>query len=371
MKVADFDFFLPKELIAKRPLKERDTSRLLVLHKDGMIEHRKFADLPTYLDPGDMLLINNTKVFPARLTGNKANGDKLEMLLVREKKNDVWEVLSKGSYSGTLKISEELSAVLQDGKTARLEYSGDFMDIIWKYGSMPLPPYIKRLPDSLDKKTYQTVYAKEEGSIAAPTAGLHFTKHLLKEIISRGIAVRELTLHVGIGTFRPIKYEYVEGHNMEPEYFTIGRNLISEIGMTKAAGKRIVSVGTTTTRAIEGYISNKWSAVKGRESSRWVNESSEKITHSLEQLNPRTHESFRSFAQQNNNFIRGYSDIFIYPGYEFKAVSSLITNFHLPKSTPLMLVSALCGWGKVRRSYEDAIRAKYRFFSYGDAMLIL
>jgi S-adenosylmethionine:tRNA ribosyltransferase-isomerase len=364
MKVSNFDFFLPKELIAKRPLKERNTARLLVLYRDGVIEHRKFTDLPAYLNPRDMLLINNTKVFPARLTGNTEVGDKLDILLVREKENEVWEILSKGGYSGMLRISEELQAILQDGKTARFEYAGDFMDIVWKYGSMPLPPYIKRLPDSLDKETYQTVYAKEEGSIAAPTAGLHFTKNLLEEIISRGIAVRELTLHVGIGTFRPIKCEYVEGHSMEPEYFTIGRNLISEIEMTKAAGKRIVSVGTTTTRAIEGLMSGMYELYE-MEIRR--NGDAEIMRNVYSRFNCITD----TVCQRKNDIIKGSTDIFIYPGYEFKAVSSIVTNFHLPKSTPLMLVSALCGWGKLRRSYEDAIRAKYRFFSYGDAMLIL
>jgi S-adenosylmethionine:tRNA ribosyltransferase-isomerase len=339
MKVADFDFPLPKELIAKRPLKKRDTSRLLVIHRDGMIDHRRFTDLLTYLDPGDMLLINNTKVFPARLSGNKENGDNLDILLVREEKNGVWEVLSKGSYSGTLKISEELQAVLQDGKTAYFEYSGGFMDVIQKYGSMPLPPYIRRLPDALDKETYQTVYAKEEGSIAAPTAGLHFTKDLLKEIILKGIVVRELTLHIGPATFKPVRSEHVEGHVMEPECFTIERNLISEIEMTKADGKRVVCVGTTTARAIEGLMSGMYE--------------------------PYEMETWK------NGIIKGSTDIFIYPGYEFKALTSLVTNFHLPKSTPLMLASALCGWEKIRRSYVDAVSSKYRFFSYGDAMLIL
>jgi len=335
MKVADFDFFVPKELIAKRPLKERDNSKLLVLHRDDMVEHRKFSDLPAYLDPGDMLLMNNTKVFPARLTGYKKTGGLLEILLIREKKDNVWEVLSKGGYTGKLKISEELHAVLEDGKTASFEYSGDFMDIIWKCGNMPLPPYIRRLPDTSDKERYQTVYAKKEGSIAAPTAGLHFTERLLKEIISKGIVVRELTLHVGVGTFRLIRSECAEEHSMEPEYFDIERNLISEMEKTKSAGNRIVAVGTTTTRAIEGFISGTG-----------------KVT-----------------AQ--NGRLQGKTDIFIYPGYRFKIVDSLITNFHLPRSTPLMLVSALCGWEKLRKSYEEAMRAKYRFFSYGDAMLIL
>jgi len=228
------------------------------------------------------------------------------------------------------------------------------------------------LPDALDKKTYQTVYSKEEGSIAAPTAGLHFTKRLLEEMVSRGVVLRELTLHVGVGTFRPIRSEDVEEHDMESEYFIMEKDLISEIERAKTAGKRIVSVGSTTTRAIEGYLSNKWSAVRGKESrSQGVKESREKINYSLDPSNPQPLEPFRSRAYQSNNTIRGYSDIFIYPGYEFKAVTSLVTNFHLPKSTPLMLVSALCGWEKLRESYERAVIAKYRFFSYGDAMLIL
>ncbi len=345
MKVADFDFFLPKELIAKRPVKERDNSKLLVLHRDGMVEHSRFSDLPTYLVPGDMLLINNTKVFPARLTGYKTTGGTLEILLIREKKDNVWEVLSKGGYTGKLKISEELHAVLKDGKTASFEYSGDFMDIIWKCGNMPLPPYIRRLPDALDKERYQTVYAKEEGSIAAPTAGLHFTERLLKEIISKGIVVRELTLHVGVGTFRPIRSEHVEEHSMEPEYFDIEGNLIFEIERTKSAGNRIVAVGTTTTRSIEGFISGMYKNTEA--------------------------ETRRDGETAQNGTIKGCTDIFIYPGYEFKTVTSLITNFHLPRSTPLMLASALCGWEKLLKSYEEAMRAKYRFFSYGDAMLIL
>lgn len=345
MKVADFDFFLPKELIAKRPLKERDNSKLLVLHRDGMVEHSRFSDLPTYLVPGDMLLINNTKVFPARLTGYKTTGGILEILLIREKKDNVWEVLSKGGYTGKLKISEELHAVLKDGKTASFEYSGDFMDIIWKCGNMPLPPYIRRLPDALDKERYQTVYAKEEGSIAAPTAGLHFTERLLKEIISKGVVVRELTLHVGVGTFRPIRSEHAEEHSMEPEYFDIERNLIFEIERTKSAGNRIVAAGTTTTRAIEGFISGMYKNTEV--------------------------ETRRDGETAQNGTMKGCTDIFIYPGYEFKTVTSLITNFHLPRSTPLMLASALCGWEKLLKSYGEAIRAKYRFFSYGDAMLIL
>ncbi len=335
MRVVDFNFFLPKKHIAKSPLKERERSKLLVLHKDGAIEHKRFSDLPAYLSPGDMLLLNNTKVFPAWLRGYKKSGEIVDILLVQEKRDNVWEVLARERFTGTVKISEELQAELCDGKTACFHYYGNFMDIVWKYGSMPLPPYIKRLPDQTDKERYQTVYAKEEGSIAAPTAGLHFTDRLLNEIISKDVVVRELTLHVGVGTFIPIKTNNVEEHSMAPEHFEIEMGLLSEIEETRASGSRIVCVGTTATRAIEGYISGRCKVVS------------------------------------YNGKIKGTTNIFIYPGYIFKVVDSLITNFHLPRSTPLMLASAFCGWEKLKKSYEKAIRAKYRFFSYGDAMLIL
>jgi S-adenosylmethionine:tRNA ribosyltransferase-isomerase len=322
MKVTDFDFFLPKDLIAKRPLNDQTGSRLLVLHRDGTIEHKKFYDLPLYLTKGDMLIINNTKVFPARLTGLKKNGGKIDILLIRKKDGDsVWEVLSKGRFTGILKISEELQLELYDGKTAQFKYSGDFMEIVWKYGKMPLPPYIRRLPDELDKKTYQTIFAKKEGSI--------------KKIISKGIIVRELTLHVGTGTFRTIRTEDVEKHSMDAECFEIEKELISEVRKTKASGKRIISVGTTTTRALEGYMSGQCNVIS------------------------------------QNGMLRGHTDAFIYPGYNFGVIDSLITNFHLPRSTPLMLVSALCGLEKLMNVYKEAITRKYRFLSYGDAMLIL
>jgi len=347
MKLADFDFFLPKELIAQRPLEERDSSRLLVLHRDGKVEHRRFSDIPSFLNSGDMLIINNTKVFPARLRSYKKTGGKLEIILVKEKKENLWDVLSRERYTGRVRISEELQAELRDGKTAEFIHSGDLTELIWKYGSMPLPPYIRRSPDESDRENYQTVYAKEVGSIAAPTAGLHFTERLLEKIISKGILVKELTLHVGIGTFKPIRTENVEEHRMDPEYFEIARNLISEIEETRASGRRVITVGTTTTRAIEGVMSGMYRKI---EIERRRNGDREMV---------------------ENHLIKGYTDIFIHPGYRFKAVDGLITNFHLPGSTPLMLVSALCGWSKLKRSYEEAIAAKYRFFSYGDAMLIL
>ncbi len=335
MKVTDFDFYLPQYLIAERPLQERTSSRLLVIHRDGMVEHKSFSDLPSHLDKGDMLLINNTKVFPARFIGVKQNGARMEILLIRRINDTVWEVLSKGNFTGTLKISDDLQIKLHNGKTAQFACSGNLKDIIWKYGNMPLPPYIKRLPDELDKESYQTVFAKQEGSIAAPTAGLHFTDTLLKEITSKGILLRELTLHVGIGTFRPIRAELLEEHSMDNEYFEIDKRLISEIREIKASGKRVISVGTTTARAIEGYASGSCNVIA------------------------------------RNGRLQGTTDIFIYPGYVFKVVDSLITNFHLPRSTPLMLASALCTWKNLSRAYKEAVAGGYRFLSYGDAMLIL
>lgn len=335
MKIADFDFALPESLISKRPLKDRANSRLLVLHRDGTVEHKRFSDLPSYLHNGDMLLLNNTKVFPARVIGLKQNGGKLEMLLVRRIDDTAWEVLTRGNFTGMLSISNELQAELVSGNTAKFIYSGDFRDIIWKYGDMPLPPYIKRLPDESDKETYQTVFAKEEGSIAAPTAGIHFTGALLKEITTRGIILRELTLHVGVGTFRPIRSEQVEEHPMDNEYFEIDKKLISEIRETRASGQRVISVGTTTTRAIEGYSSG------------------------------------RCNVTAQNGRLKGTTGIFIYPGYRFKVIDSLVTNFHLPRSTPLMLASALCGFNNLMKAYKEAIAREYRFLSYGDAMLIV
>jgi S-adenosylmethionine:tRNA ribosyltransferase-isomerase len=335
MKLIDFDYILPEDLIAKRPLKERSSSRLLVVHRDGLIEHRMFPDIITYLNTGDMLILNNTKVFPARLTGIRENGKPLEILLVKNIAKDTWEVLSKGRYTGGLFFSDNFSAEMHNGDVARFCYSGNFMENIWEYGSMPLPPYIKRLPDKSDKETYQTAYAKEEGSIAAPTAGLHFNNSLLEKIKSKGIIIRELTLHIGIGTFKMIRTEYVEDHSMDSEYFEISRSIFHAIDLVRASGRKVFAVGTTTTRALEGYMSGNC-AVK----------------------------------TQNGKF-RGFTGMFIYPGYAFKAIDSLITNFHLPRSTPLMLASAICGRETLLKSYGEAAAIGYRFLSYGDAMLIL
>ncbi|MBA3070609.1 MAG: tRNA preQ1(34) S-adenosylmethionine ribosyltransferase-isomerase QueA [Nitrospirae bacterium] len=336
MKAADFDFHLPEGLIAKKPSDKRDLSRLLALHRNGRIEHKIFSNLPDYLNEGDLLLLNNTKVFPARLTGTKPTGGRFEFLLVKEIGIDKWGILSKGKYRGGISIAEGFSAEIED-LTARFSYSGDFMENLWRCGDMPLPPYIKRKPEPADREWYQTVYAEKEGSIAAPTAGMHFTGELIGKIKNKGVNVRCLTLHIGIGTFKPIKAEDLSEHSMDAEYFEIGKEIVEDIKKTKASGKRVLSVGTTTTRAIEGYFSGKYSPI---------------------------HPFTRSP-------ICGYTNIFIYPGYEFRVVDSLITNFHLPRSTPLMLASAFCGAEKLSRAYSIAVSQKYRFFSYGDAMLIL
>ena len=336
MKAADFDFSLPEELIAKKPAEKRDGSNLLVLHRDGKTDHRKFHNLPEYFNRGDMLLLNNTRVFPAKLTGLKPTGGKIEFLLVKETGTDTWEILSRKQYNGRLAIAAGFSAEI-DGRTACFSYSGDFMDNLRRHGDMPLPPYIKRRPEQIDKERYQTIYAEQQGSIAAPTAGLHFTGELMDRIKAKGVNVRYLTLHVGIGTFKMIKTENIEEHSMDSEYFEIDADIVDEIKKVKASGKKVISVGTTTTRAIEGYMSGQW--------------------------HPQTLEPSKS--------IHGYTDIFIYPGYKFKAVDSLVTNFHLPRSTPLMLTSAFGGFEKLKEAYNTAIGHKYRFFSYGDAMLIL
>jgi S-adenosylmethionine:tRNA ribosyltransferase-isomerase len=364
MKVTDFDFDLPESLIALRPAIPRDTSRLLVLRRDGSLEHRSFGCLPEYLSEGDLLIMNNTKVFPARLSGRKQSGGKIDILLVKEIGERVWEVLCRERYTGKVSLSEDLSGELSDGKVMSLTVKkgepSSLMDILWNVGCMPLPPYIKRKPDERDKESYQTVYAERTGSIAAPTAGLHFTDDLLARIKEKGIVIKFLTLHVGTGTFRPVKVENMMDHIMDPELFEIEGDLIETIKRTKRSGKRVISVGTTTTRAIEGFYSGAYKAldtfpvmrngVKGGKDSR--------DNHPLP-------------CGGDNGAIHGYTDMFIHPGYRFRTVDSLITNFHLPRSTPLMLTSALRGMTDLLNAYRCAISMKYRFFSYGDAMLIL
>ncbi|MEN2986088.1 MAG: tRNA preQ1(34) S-adenosylmethionine ribosyltransferase-isomerase QueA [Thermodesulfovibrionaceae bacterium] len=345
MEITELDYTLPADLIAQEPLKERHKARLLVLHRDTcQIEHRVFFEIVEYFTEGDMLVINNSKVIPARLLVKKPTGGKLEILLIKEKfsteRETVWEIITRGNYEGEVFINGNRAELRWDEKGRVMIFKGmnsqSVRQLMYEKGFMPLPPYIKRKPSFIDQEYYQTVYAKKEGSIAAPTAGLHFTEELLEKIKQKGVLIREITLHVGIGTFKPIKVKEIEKHKMDEEFFEIRKDLIEEIQLVKKAGNRIFSTGTTTTRALEGYASGRYVDVGS-----------------------------------NDRYIKGVTDIFICPGYEFKVIDALITNFHLPKSSPLALVSALCGVDKVKKAYSEAIKLKYRFFSYGDAMLIL
>ncbi|MGD8351367.1 MAG: tRNA preQ1(34) S-adenosylmethionine ribosyltransferase-isomerase QueA [Nitrospirota bacterium] len=334
MTLSAFDFELPESRIALKPAPERDASRLMVLPRQGEPLHRSFRDIVDFLAEGDMLLLNRTKVLPARLLGRKPDGSALDITLVRDLGGGRWEILSRGRYSGPVDISPELGAEIEGGRTARLDYSGELDEILRKTGSMPLPPYIKRPPDAEDRERYQTVYARDPGSIAAPTAGLHFTEGLLRKLEGKGVSVRYLTLHVGPGTFTPVRAERLRDHAMAPEYFEVESALLEEI---RAPRGRLVAVGTTATRAVEGLVSGR----------------------------------FTPSDNGPGEVIKGRTDIFIYPGYRFRAVKALLTNFHLPRSTPLMLTAALAGRERLLQSYAEAVGAGYRFFSYGDAMLIL
>ena len=344
MKINELDYPLPEDLIAHEPLQQRDKAKLLVLHKNsGEIEHKIFSEILDFFGKGDILVINNTRVIPARIIGKKPTGEEIEILLIRQKENSnnnvIWEIMKKGRYKGKIFI-DGVIAELKNAEGWQIVFknmnAADVQNLINEKGFMPLPPYIKRKPDRSDRQHYQTIYAKKNGSIAAPTAGLHFTKELLEKIVGKGVKLLEITLHVGVGTFKPIKVKDLKEHKMEPEYFEIEKNVIEEIYTAKKKGKRIFSVGTTTTRALEGYASQ-------------------------------IYEDLGS----NKEKIKGNTDIFIYPGYKFKIVDALITNFHLPKSTPLALVSAFCDIEKVKKAYIEAIEKRYRFFSYGDAMLII
>ncbi len=335
MRTAEYDFSLPPGLIAARPAENRDGSRLLVLHKDGDVEHRRFSDLPTYLEPGDLLVLNDTKVFPARITARKPTSGKVEFLLVTRNPDGSWNVLSREHYTGELVVADRFFAHMSRGKTVRFHNDAELQTIIWKHGQMPLPPYIRREPDDDDKQRYQTVYAVAEGSIAAPTAGIHFTHELLAAIRQHSIQVHMITLHVGTGTFRPVKADHLEDHIMDEEHFEIPLAVIAEIEEAKKTGRRVITVGTTTTRTLEGYFSG------------------------------------RSCCRQVDGKVMGSTDIFIHEGYRFRATDVLITNFHLPRSTPLMLTAAFAGKEKLLHAYHEAISRGYRFFSYGDAMLLL
>ena len=339
MKVSDFNYELQEELIAKIPIKKRDESRLMVLDRENQtIEHRTFKDIIEYLEPGDCLVRNNTKVIPARIYGKKDTGANVEFLLLNNIEGDIWETIVRPGnklHIGTNVIFGDglLKAKIIDTmpggtRKVKFEYDGIFNEILDKIGLMPLPPYIHE--ELKEKDRYQTVYAKYEGSAAAPTAGLHFTPELLKKIEEKGVKIANVTLHVGIGTFRPVKEEKVEDHDMHSEHFYIKKEDVEKINETKKNGKKVIAVGTTSCRVLE------------------------------------------SIADENGfvKEIEGDTKIFIYPGYKFKCLDGLITNFHLPQSTLLMLVSALAGKEYILKAYNEAVKEKYRFFSFGDAMFI-
>lgn len=340
MDVKDFDYYLPEELIAQDPLEDRSSSRLMVLDKEtGEVEHKHFTDILGYLHPGDCLVINNTKVIPARLFGVKADTQaKIEVLLLKRRENDVWETLvkpGKKAKAGTKLVfgdgiltGEVIDVVEEGNRLIQFHYEGIFEEILDQLGQMPLPPYIKH--QLKDKDRYQTVYAKYDGSAAAPTAGLHFTKELLQKVKDMGVDIAEVTLHVGLGTFRPVKVDNVLDHHMHSEFYMVSREAADKINKAKDSGHRVIAVGTTSTRTLEAASDE----------------------------NGRMHET------------SGWTDIFIYPGYQFKVIDALITNFHLPQSTLVMLVSALAGREHVLHAYELAVQEKYRFFSFGDAMFI-
>jgi S-adenosylmethionine:tRNA ribosyltransferase-isomerase len=349
MKTADFDFDLPPELIALRPAPQRDASRMLVLRKDGVIEHRLFSDIVEYMEQGDMLLLNDTRVLPVRLIGSKPSGGKIDIILVKESPDGSWEIICRGNYEGQVYFRGGVSAKVSFGNPGAAgsgsgrylnfvgERASDINRILELCGSMPLPPYIRRTPDEEDMLRYQTVYAEKPGSIAAPTAGLHFTNGLLDSILSRGVIIRNITLHVGPGTFRPVTAGFIRDHKMQAEYFEAAAGLPLDIMTVKSAGNRVITVGTTATRAIEGIL-------KG---------------------------DFVPDKNSRPGIISGHTDIFISPGHKFIAPDSLLTNFHLPRSTPLMMAAAFCGIDRLMEAYREAIARAYRFFSYGDAMLIL
>ena len=340
MNVKDYDYDLPEELIAQDPLEDRSSSRLMVLDRQtGDVEHRHFTDILEYLHPGDCLVINNTKVIPARLFGVKEDTQaKIEVILLKRKENDIWETLvkpGKKAKPGTklvfgdgLLTAEVVDVVEEGNRLIQFHYDGIFEEILDQLGQMPLPPYITH--QLKDKNRYQTVYAKYDGSAAAPTAGLHFTKELLQKVKDMGVDIAEVTLHVGLGTFRPVKVENVLDHHMHSEFYMVSQEAADKINRAKESGHRVIAVGTTSTRTLEAAADE----------------------------NGRLHET------------SGWTEIFIYPGYQFKVIDALITNFHLPQSTLVMLVSALAGREHVLHAYEIAVKERYRFFSFGDAMLI-
>lgn len=340
LKTEDFYYDLPEELIAQTPLQQRDASRLLVLdRKTGQTDHKHFYDILEYLHPGDCLVMNDSRVLPARLLGKRPSGGAVELLLLKDKGNNLWECLAKPGRKlqpgqevifGDGELTATIRDILEDGnRLVEFHYTGIFLEVLERLGKMPLPPYIKA--QLQDQERYQTVYSREVGSAAAPTAGLHFTPELLEKLKEKGIALAFVTLHVGLGTFRPVKVENINDHHMHSELCILSEETAKILNDTRAAGGRIICVGTTSCRTLE------------------------------------------SLALADGTFVPGskWTDIFIYPGYTFRAMDGLITNFHLPESTLVMLVSAFAGRDNVLRAYGEAVAEKYRFFSFGDAMLIL
>lgn len=340
MKKSDFTYELPEELIAQYPAQKRDMSRLLVLDsKTGQIEHRHFYNIPEYLNSGDCLVLNDTRVIPARLLGKRTDtGGKIEFVLLKRLQGDDWEVMVKPGrraqadrsfiFGDGMLNAKVISNASDGNRVVRFSYKGVFEEVLDKVGIVPLPPYITEKPEDIER--YQTVYSKNKGSAAAPTAGLHFTEELLLKIAEKGVSIVKVTLHVGLGTFRPVKAENITDHIMHSEYYEINRQTAETINKTKTSGGRVISVGTTSTRVVESVADSNGLVAPGS----------------------------------------GETDIFIYPGYHFKTIDALITNFHLPESTLLMLVSAMAGRENILNSYNEAIMEKYRFFSFGDAMFI-
>lgn len=380
MDVKDFDYELPEELIAQDPLPDRSSSRLMVMDIDsGKTAHRTFRDVIEYLEPGDCMVINDTKVIPARLLGVKEDtGAHVEILLLRRKQDDIWECLVKPgrklkpgarvSFGEGLLKAEIVDTVDEGNRLVKFYYEGIFEEVLDRLGEMPLPPYIRHKLE--DKNRYQTVYAEHEGSAAAPTAGLHFTKELLQQIQDKGIRILHVTLHVGLGTFRPVKVDKIEDHHMHSEFYIVPEETAELVNQTIAEGHRVISVGTTSTRTLEsaavlnpvyeklqeeeekgGKISARKEIIEGKE--RYIGEDGKIIPKYL--LAPKS----------------GWTEIFIYPGYEWKLIDALITNFHLPQSTLVMLVSALSSREKVLAAYREAVEQRYRFFSFGDACLFI
>jgi len=358
MKLSDFDYNLPKELIAQYPAEKRDESRLLVLHKDtGDIEHKVFKDIIGYLNPGDLVILNNTKVLPAQIIGRKETGGKVEALVLNAGEasgvKGEYEVLLKPARGCNVgarimfcsgELNAEVTRIENGRRFLKFDCNGNLEKVLDKLGEMPLPPYIKREATDFDSERYQTVYALKSGAVAAPTAGLHFTKKLLEDISKKGADIEYVTLHVGYGTFKPVSSEYIKEHKMEKEYFEIEKKVIDKINNKKG---KLLTVGTTSCRVLETIFRDGSGA------------------------NRRDVPQGTGLALAPEPSLSGWTDLFIYQGYEFKAVDGLLTNFHLPKTTLLMLVAAFCGRELLFKAYEEAIKEKYRFYSYGDAMLII